>query len=90
MYKILVQGWVAMVFVLGMGLATAACDTSSESDPYQLCCGCMSANHCLQDTPEDVSAIVNWCRGELEEGGEVDYDEGCMTDLCTDECDILQ
>lgn len=80
-------GVVAGVLFLGMGLT--ACGGAYEADPYELCCGCLAGNHCIHDTPSDVGAVANWCRGELEAGVELELDDSCVTDLCSDECEIL-
>jgi hypothetical protein len=84
-------GWLlgaaASVLFLGMGLA--ACGGTYEADPYEMCCGCLAGNHCIYDTPSDVGSVANWCRGELESGVDLEFDEACVSDLCSAECEIL-
>ena len=85
------MGWLAGLAagMLFLGVAMTACGGDYSADPYELCCGCLAANHCIHDTPTDVGSVANWCRGELESGVELDFDEGCVSDLCSGECEIL-
>jgi hypothetical protein len=71
-----------------VAVLTMACVLGCDADdPDKLCCTCMREAHCLYDTPEDKANIVNWCRGILEEGDELPYDDDCLTEYCVDECE---
>ena len=85
--KILPLALVVMGLLAGVGMTSCG---GGDPDAYKVCCGCLSANHCwVTDPPVGPDSIVSWCRGQLQEGEELDYHDGCVEDNCWDECDIL-
>ncbi len=85
MSKILkMVGMIAVSLTVLLMVSVTGC---GDEDPDKLCCTCLREAHCLYDTPDDKEYIVNWCRGILEDGDELPYDDDCFTEYCVDECE---
>ena len=61
-------------------------DDDYVGDPVEVCCGCLESASCLENVPGDVSSAANWCRGQIDSVGTVDYDDGCLASSCASEC----